>query len=187
MVWDVVNFRKKNQPYGDLVDQNSLIHNVRNVLTCFGKIHIWYRPYQVTVKVNPTLVIQHCHIMAIVTTIQHCLNAIEMWSNNLPSVKNWTSLKLLQTTFPCYSSLHSRTTLVCVPALLWSTTGLGQTPLDLPFDWTHAWPDMGSSCHSPVTYLSISHHLYLLVLSLFPAVMVTSFITSYLIVCIYLI
>ena len=28
---------------------------------------------------------------------------------------------------------------------------------------------MGSSCHSPVTYVPISHHLYLLVLSLFPA------------------
>ena len=28
---------------------------------------------------------------------------------------------------------------------------------------------MGSSCHSPVTYVPISRHLYLLVLSLFPA------------------
>ena len=78
--------QKKNQPHGDLVDQNSLIHNVGYVITCFGEIHVQYRPYQVTVKVNPTSVIQHCHITAIVTTIQHCLNAIGMWSDNLPSV-----------------------------------------------------------------------------------------------------
>ena len=67
---------------------------------------------------------------------------------------------LLQCTFPCYSSVHSRATPVHTPVLLQSTTGL---------DRTHAWLDMGSSCHSSVTYVPISHHLYLLVLSLFPA------------------
>ena len=107
-------------------------------------------------------------------------------------VKNWTTPELLQTsfprysglhscttpvyipallrcTFPCYSGVHSHATPVHTPVLLQSTTGLDRTSLDLPFDWTRAWLDMGSSCHSPVTYVPISRHLYLLVLSLFPA------------------
>ena len=107
-------------------------------------------------------------------------------------VKNWTTPELLRTPFPHYSGLHSCTTLVYIPALLWptflhysgvhshatpvytpvllqSTTGLDQTPLDLLFDRTRAWLDMGSSCHSSVTYVPISRHLYLLVPSLFPA------------------
>ena len=39
----------------------------------------------------------------------------------------------------------------------------------MPGHNTCAQPDMESSCHSPVTYVPISHHLYLLVPSLFPA------------------
>ena len=84
---------------------------------------------------------------------------------------------LLWCTFLHYSSVHSHTTPVCVPMLLQSIllhyssppldwTGLHSTCL---FDQTCAWPDMGSSCHSPVTYVPISCHLYLLVPSLFPA------------------
>ena len=76
---------------------------------------------------------------------------------------------LLRCTFPRYSGVHSRATPVHTPVLLQSTTGLDWTPLDLPFDRTRAWLDMGSSCHSPVTYVPISCHLYLLVPSLFPA------------------
>ena len=76
---------------------------------------------------------------------------------------------LLRPTFPHYSGVHSRATPVHTPALLQSTTGLDRTPRDLDFDRTCAWPDMGSSCHSPVTYVPISRHLYLLVPSLFPA------------------
>ena len=76
---------------------------------------------------------------------------------------------LLRPTFPHYSGVHSRATPVHTPALLQSTTGLDRTPLDLAFDRTRAWPDMGSSCHSPVTYVPIFRHLYLLVPSLFPA------------------
>ena len=68
-----------------------------------------------------------------------------------------------------YSGLHSHATPVYIPVILWSTAGLDQTPLDLPFDWPHTQPDMGSSCHSPVTYVPISCHLYSLVPSLFPA------------------
>ena len=76
---------------------------------------------------------------------------------------------LLRCTFPCYSGVHSRATPVHTPVLLQFTTGLDRTPLDLPFDRTRTWLDMGSSCHSPVTYVPISHHLYSLVPSLFPA------------------
>ena len=76
---------------------------------------------------------------------------------------------LLRCTFPCYSGVHSRATPVHTPVLLRSTTGLDWTPLDLPFNQTHGWLDMGSSCQSPVTYIPISRHLYLLVPSLFSA------------------
>ena len=75
----------------------------------------------------------------------------------------------LRSTFPHYSGLHSRATPVHTPVLLQSTTGLDWTPLDLLFDWTCARLDMGSSCHSSVTYVPISRHLYLLVPSLFSA------------------
>ena len=68
-----------------------------------------------------------------------------------------------------YSGLLSRATPVHTPVLLQSTTGLDRTPLDLLFDQTHARLDMGSSCHSSVTYVPISRYSYLLVLSLFPA------------------
>ena len=76
---------------------------------------------------------------------------------------------LLRSTFPHYSGLHSRATPVHTPVLLQSTTGLDRTPLDLLFDRTRAQLDMGSSRHSSVTYVPISCHLYLLVPSLFPA------------------
>ena len=76
---------------------------------------------------------------------------------------------LLWSTFPHYSGLHSHATLVHTPVLLQSTTGLDWTPLNLLFDRTCAQLDMGSSCHSSVTYVPISRHLYLLVPSLFSA------------------
>ena len=43
---------------------------------------------------------------------------------------------LLRPTFPHYSGVHSRATPVHTPVLLQSTTGLDQTPLDLPFNRT---------------------------------------------------
>ena len=45
---------------------------------------------------------------------------------------------LLQSTFQHYSGVHSRTTPVHTPVLLQSTTGLDWTPLNLPFNQTHA-------------------------------------------------
>ena len=76
---------------------------------------------------------------------------------------------LLWSTFLHYSGLHSCATLVHTPVLLQSTTGLDWTPLGLLFNRTCARLDMGSSCHSSVTYVPISCHLYLLVPSLFSA------------------
>ena len=76
---------------------------------------------------------------------------------------------LLRSTFLCYSGLHSCATPVHTPVLLQSTTGLDRTPLNLLFDRTCTRLDMGSSCHSSVTYVPIPRYLYLLVPSLFPA------------------
>ena len=98
-----------------------------------------------------------------VTTVTSCQEL-----NNSGATPDYFST-LLRSTFPHYSGLHSRATPVHTPVLLQSTTGLDWTPLDLLFDQTCAWLDMGSSCHSSVTYVPISCHLYLLVLSLFSA------------------